>query len=164
MVCPFLPSLTPPSLPIGPGCSVHSGLFFHVQQPIGTITLTRRTLLSPGRREEPGVRGETASTCSRASHTAASSSVLFKRSWDDWGCCLHVLLSLWRGGFGETRMTKEGGQWWLRQQNRDVGGATMWPSPEGLCVQHYTSLSREGAVLQQGHVSSPGGSPLGVKK
>lgn len=40
----------------------------------------------------------------------------------------------------------------------------MWPSPEGLCVQHYTSLSREGAVLQQGHVSSPGGSPLGVKK
>lgn len=47
------------------------------------------------------------STCSRVSHTALSSSVLFKCSRDDWGCCLHVFLGLWRGGFGETRMTQE---------------------------------------------------------
>ena len=80
MVCPFLPSLTPSSLPLGPGCSVHPGLFFHVQQPIGTITLTQRTLPSPRRREEPGVRGEMASTYSRVSHTAPSSSQCFSNA------------------------------------------------------------------------------------
>lgn len=84
---PPLPAFSDPLLasPLGPGCSVHPGLFFHGQQPVGTTTLTQRTLPSPRRREEPGVRGETVSTCSRGSHTAPSSSVLFKRSQDDWG-------------------------------------------------------------------------------